>query len=144
MPNYPLKVALVDEAQEFRKALKSNLEKQRGLQVVAEAGDGLSAMRIVEQHQPDILVMALVMPMMHGLVATKQIVAKYPDTKVIILTKYASRDNHDKALRAGASAFITKDCGPRDVYRSILNCVYSDCTYSECGEGSSTETYKQL
>ena len=135
MANYPLKVVLVDEDLEFRATIRSYLEKQRGFHVVSEAGDGLSAIGIVKQHQPDILVMALAMPVMNGLDATKQIVAKCPDTRIIILTKYANRENYDNALKAGASTLISKNCGPREVYRSILNCVYGGYELSECRAG---------
>src|SRR5512147_2620915 len=103
MPNYPIKVVLVDESPDFRGTLRLDLEKRKGLQVVAEAGDGISAVHTVKQHQPDALVMALVMPGMDGVDATKQIRRISPDTKVIILTKYASRDNYTRAIQAGAT-----------------------------------------
>jgi two-component system response regulator DegU len=121
---FPIRVALVDEAQDFREALRLTLEKQRGFHVIAEAGDGQSAVELVERHQPDVLVMALAMPVMNGLDATKMIVPRYPETKVIILTKYASKDNHSQAMMAGACDLITKNCAMKEVYRSILSCCY--------------------
>jgi len=128
---YPLTVALVDESQGFRETLRLDLEKHRGLEVVAEAGDGRSAIELVKRYKPDVVVMALVMPVMDGVNATLEIKTNSPDTQVIILTKYANQDNYDRAIKAGASILITKNCPPRQVYRSILSCMYGGPP-SEC------------
>ena len=135
MPNYPIKIVLVDESPEFRDTLRLDLEKRRGLQVVAEAGDGISAVQTVKQHHPDALVMALVMPGMDGVDATRQVRTISPDTKVIILTKYANRENYERAIQAGATILITKTCTTRQVYRSILSCIYGGPA-TECISGA--------
>jgi DNA-binding NarL/FixJ family response regulator len=123
--NFPIRVAIVDDAKAFRAVLRSALEKQRGLDVVAEAENGQEALEVVGRHQPDVLVMDLAMPVMNGLEATRAVVVKHPKTRILILTMNASEEAYQEALSAGAHGFLPKSCRLRKLYRTILNCAFA-------------------
>lgn len=89
------------------------------IEVVAEATDGQEAVRLVEQHRPDVVLMDVQMPVMNGLEATRLIKRRWPEIKVVILTIYAYY--RTVALAAGADAFLVKGCLAEDLLEEILD-----------------------
>jgi DNA-binding NarL/FixJ family response regulator len=92
------------------------VESQSDLAVVAEAGDGEEAVRVVRVERPDVVLMDVRMPRMDGIEATRQISAA---TRVVILTTYELDEYVFDALAAGASAFLLKASPPEDLLRAI-------------------------
>ncbi len=107
-----IKVLIVDDHQVVRQGLRTFLELQNDLMVVGEAGDGLTAVDLVRDLQPDIVLMDLVMPRLDGIAATRQVTSLGLPTKVIALTSFTGDDQVFPAIQAGAASYLLKDVSP--------------------------------
>jgi DNA-binding NarL/FixJ family response regulator len=105
-----IEILLADDHQIIRDGLRSLLEKEPGIQVIAEATNGLTAVELSERLQPDIVIMDLTMPDLNGIEAARRICASSSKTKVIILSMHSDRRFIAEALKAGSSAYLLKDC----------------------------------
>ena len=97
------------------------LAAEEGIEVVGTGGDGLSAVRLAEELDPDVIVMDVSMPVMDGIDATKRIREADPSACVLILTGGTATGDVDRARQAGASAYITKDRISTDLVSEIRN-----------------------
>ena len=111
-----VRVGIVDDQALVRSGLRMIVESQPDMAVVAEAGDGEEAVRMVRTERPDVVLMDVRMPRMDGIEATRQISAA---TRVVILTTYELDEYVFDALAAGASAFLLKASPPEDLLRAI-------------------------
>jgi DNA-binding NarL/FixJ family response regulator len=91
-----------------RQGLRSILEQQAGIEVIAEAENGREAVRIAEQMKPDVVLMDFSMPGLNGLEATRQLKQRIPDVKILILTRHTNQEYIESILRAGASGYLIK------------------------------------
>jgi NarL family two-component system response regulator LiaR len=114
-----IKVLIVDDHQIVRQGLRTFLELQEDMIVVGEAGDGLTAIEMVRQLAPDVVLMDLVMPRLNGIAATRQVTALDIPAKVIALTSFAENDQVFPAIQAGASSYLLKDVSPDDLVEAI-------------------------
>lgn len=115
----PIRVLLVDDHALFRAGLRSLLGELDGIEVIAEAADGREALRLLEQHRPDVILMDLMMPGLNGLEATARIVRDRPSARVLILSMNATEEFVLPALRAGAAGYLLKNVGPAELERAI-------------------------
>lgn len=102
-------VLLADDHILFRQALRHLLELEGDIRVVAEAGDGATAIALVEQHHPDVVLLDISMPAMDGIAATARLRESYPDIGIIILTMFAEDAHIIRAIRAGANGYLLKN-----------------------------------
>ncbi len=114
-----IRVVLADDHTIVRKGLRSLLDAERDVDVIGEAGDGTEAIALVEQLKPHIVVMDIGMPVLNGLEATRRIIKKHPDTKVLILTMHTNEEYVFEILRAGASGYIIKKAAPTELVAAI-------------------------
>ena len=114
-----INVLIVDDHGVVRQGLRTYLELLDDIEIVAEADNGVKAVEQVVQHQPDIVLMDLVMPEMNGVEATRQALANNPNTKVIILTSFADDELVFPAIEAGAAGYLLKDVDPADLHQAI-------------------------
>jgi DNA-binding NarL/FixJ family response regulator len=112
------RVLLVDDHDLFRTGLRTLLEEQ-GIQVVAEAGSGDEALRLVRELTPDVVVMDLNMPGMTGVEATRHISAAAPLTRVLVLTISDQDRDVTDAILAGACGYLLKDSSIQELIRGI-------------------------
>jgi len=105
------RVAICDDQSGFRQMVTLVLNLDPDLQVIGEAADGLEAIGVVRELQPDILLLDIAMPVMDGLEALPQIRQAAPDTQVVMLTGVVSESVRQRALDAGASLFLEKGIG---------------------------------
>jgi DNA-binding NarL/FixJ family response regulator len=105
-----IKVLLVDDHAIIREGLRSLLEKQPEMEVIADTDDGRKALRLVRELSPDIVIMDITMPGLNGIEATRQITAEFPDVKVIALSIHSKRRYVADMLSAGATGYILKEC----------------------------------
>ncbi|MFI4939915.1 MAG: response regulator [Burkholderiales bacterium] len=114
-----LRIMLADDHQIFRDALRSFLEKNRDLEVVAEAGNGLDVISLAREFSPDIVCMDIGMPGMNGVETTRRLVAACPGIKVIALSAYFDQHFVLDMMRAGALAYVTKAETGDELLRAI-------------------------
>jgi DNA-binding NarL/FixJ family response regulator len=105
-----IKVLLVDDHAIIREGLRSLLEKQPEMEVIADTDDGRKAHQLVRELSPDIVIMDITMPGLNGIEATRQITAEFPDVKVIALSIHSKRRYVADMLSAGATGYILKEC----------------------------------
>lgn len=104
-----IRVLLVDDQRLMRDGLRTLLELEEDLDVVGEAENGQMAVALVESLQPDVILMDIKMPVMDGVEATRNLVARWPETRVIILTTFDDEAYIFDGLRAGALGYLLKD-----------------------------------
>jgi len=105
----PATVLLVDDHALMRTGVANIINQERDLRVVAEASNGVEAIAASEQFHPDVTLLDLRMPVMEGVEAVRQIRARDPRARVIVLTTYDTDDEISRALKAGAKAYVLKD-----------------------------------
>jgi DNA-binding NarL/FixJ family response regulator len=117
----PVRVLLADDQALVRAGFRALLEAEDGLEVVAEAADGESAIAAAREHAPDVVLMDIRMPRLDGLEATAAITADpaLAGTRVLVLTTFELDEYVFGALRAGASGFLLKDVEPADLLAAI-------------------------
>lgn len=114
-----IKLLLVDDHTVVRLGLKSYFATTPDIEVIGEAGNGAEAITRVQQLQPDVVLMDLLMPGMDGVEAMRQIKAILPSTEIIVLTSYHEDENIFPAIRAGALSYLLKDIDPDDLSDAI-------------------------
>ncbi len=114
-----VRVLVVDDHAILRDGIRSLLESQDDIEVVGEASDGFEAIDRTEKLQPDVVLMDISMPRMNGLEATRQIKERFPDIKVLILTQHDNREYILPALNAGASGYVLKRSGRREMLEAL-------------------------
>ena len=114
-----ISVLIVDDHGIVRQGLRTYLELVDDIQVLGEATNGLEAVAQVREHQPDVVLMDLVMPEMDGIEATGQVTSISSSTRVIVLTSFADDEKVFPAIKAGASGYLLKDVSPADLANAI-------------------------
>lgn len=114
-----MKVVVADDQTAVREGLVTILELTEGIEVVGAAADGAEAVRLVEEHAPDVVLMDLNMPRVDGVEATRQIRERFPATRVVVLTTYEDDASILRALGAGALGYLTKNAEREDIRRAL-------------------------
>lgn len=114
-----LKILLADDHRMVRQGLRMLLERQSGMRVVAEAEDGLAAVRLAREHNPDVAIIDVSMPGLNGIEATRKILSARPGAKVIGLSMYADRRYVVEMLRSGALGYILKESAFDELVQAI-------------------------
>jgi DNA-binding NarL/FixJ family response regulator len=108
-----MKVIICDDQVIVREGLEMLLKLEPDIQIVGTAGDGVEVIELAEKEKPDLILMDLKMPIVNGVEATRQIRAKHPEIKVLVLTTFDDDEWVADAVQAGASGYLLKDT-PRD------------------------------
>jgi DNA-binding NarL/FixJ family response regulator len=114
-----IKVLIADDHQIVRQGLRTLLEREPDLKVVAQSEDGRTTVRLARELAPEVIIMDVAMPDLNGIEATRQIVTERPQVKVIALSMYADRRFVVNMLKAGASGYLLKDCAYEELVRAI-------------------------
>jgi DNA-binding NarL/FixJ family response regulator len=125
-----IKVVVADDHPFIRKAIKAVLDPIEDIQVLAEASNGVDAVKYVCELKPDIVILDIGMPEMNGLEATRQIKEKCPKTAVLILTVYEDSEHIIGLLKAGAAGYLIKDIFDADLVHAIYNIVSGETVLS--------------
>lgn len=115
----PVRVLLADDHAIVRKGIRDFLEEDPDLIVVAEATNGAEALRLAREHQPDVAVLDIQMPVMNGIDATREIKAQAPGVHVLVLTAYEDDPYIFALLRAGADGYILKNADADEIVRAV-------------------------
>ena len=114
-----IRVILADDHAVVRQGIRRFLEEDLAIEVVAEASDGAEAIRLVEEHHPDVAVLDIRMPEVTGVEATRRIKDRFPDTRVLILTAYDDDPYVFALLEAGADGYVLKTAGADELIDAV-------------------------
>lgn len=114
-----IRVLLADDHKLFRAGIRSLLQTRSDMEVVAEAADGREALRLVEVHRPDVVLLDITMPDLNGFDAAARIARAFPRSRVVMLSMNADEDSVLKALRAGAVGYLVKTADPAELELAI-------------------------
>ena len=114
-----IRVLIADDHAVVRQGLRTFLELQDDVEVVGEAADGAEAVDLVAETEPDVILLDLVMPRVDGIEAIKQIRARCPATRILVLTSFADDRTVLPAVRAGAAGYLLKDVQPPELVSAI-------------------------
>jgi DNA-binding NarL/FixJ family response regulator len=109
---------LADDHRMLREGLRRSLS-ELGFTIVGEARNGADAVDLAAALRPDVVLMDVTMPELDGVEATRQIKARQPDLKVVVLTMHADHDVLSEAIRAGANGYLVKDCSTDEIAQAI-------------------------
>ena len=116
----PVRIVLVEDNEVFREALELLLGMRSDIEVVASVHDGSDAVGVVEEHRPDVVLMAYRLPGLDGVQATTAVRAAYPDVEVVVLTASANEREMEALGAAGAHTCLTKDRELDEIVAAIL------------------------
>ncbi len=126
------RIILADDHGIMREGLRALLEKQPGIEVIAEAGNGRTTVELSRELKPDVVIIDISMPDLNGIEATRQIVAESPGVKVIALSMHSDRKFVREMLSAGASGYMLKDSAFEELDKAIST-VNDNQTYLSPG-----------
>ena len=114
-----IRVLIADDHAVVRQGLRTFLDLQDDIEVVAEAADGEDALAAAERAQPDIILLDLVVPRLEGVATLRRLRERTPEARVIVLTSFGDDERLFAALRAGAVGYLLKDVEPAELVRAI-------------------------
>jgi two-component system NarL family response regulator len=114
-----IRVLLADDHAIVRNGVGQILNEENGITVVAQASDGAEAVELFARERPDVALVDLRMPKLEGVQVVEQIRARFPDAAIVILTTYDTDNDIERALRAGAKAYLVKDVSPQELVACV-------------------------
>lgn len=124
-----IEIILADDHAIMREGIKSYLErKTHNIAVIAEASNGRDVLKIALKHKPDVYVMDIAMPLLNGIETAACLMKKYPKSRIIILTMHDDKASVEKALHAGVSGYVLKECVSMQLVTAIQE-VYAGRVY---------------
>jgi DNA-binding NarL/FixJ family response regulator len=135
-----IRVLLADDQNLIRRGLRALLKTDPQLEIVGEADNGQEAIALVEALQPNVVLMDIRMPVMDGVVSTREICQHFPQTKVLMLTTFDDREYVTQALQAGASGYLLKDT-PFEELTQAIRLVHKG--YTQLGPGLASKALTQ-
>jgi NarL family two-component system response regulator LiaR len=128
MMQAPTTVLIVDDHEVVRRGLRTLFEAHPEFEVVGEAATGAAAVKLTEEHVPDVVLMDLIMPGMDGVEATRRVKHASPRTQIVVLTSYHEDENIFPALRAGALSYILKDVNMEELAEAVKRAARGEPT----------------
>jgi NarL family two-component system response regulator LiaR len=114
-----IRVLIADDHAVVRQGLRTFLDLQDDIEVVAEAADGEEALEAAERLAPDVVLIDLVMPKLDGIEAIRRLRERSPEIRAIVLSSFVDDDKLFPAIRAGAAGYLLKDVQPQDLVEAI-------------------------
>jgi DNA-binding NarL/FixJ family response regulator len=139
-----IRVLIADDQGMMRAGLRSLLDGERDIEVVAEAGDGEEAVAAVRRHRPDVALLDIRMPKLDGIAATRLLVTEQAATRILVLTTFDLDEYVFAALRAGASGFLLKDAPADDLVNAVRAIARGDALLDPAVTRRVIETFGSL
>ena len=118
-----IKIILADDHRIIREGLRALLNKDPDVEVMAEAADGRTTVKLCQELRPDVVIMDITMPDLNGIEATQQIISELPDVKVIALSMHSDKKFVAEMLSAGASGYLLKD----SAFEELSSALHTVC-----------------
>lgn len=118
----PVRVVVADDAADIRMLLRFGLSQGGDIDIIGEAATGLQAIEQASEHNPEVMILDVSMPIMDGLQAAMEIKRTLPDIKIVMYSGFRAAELEEKALRAGADVYVEKDGDLDALKRSVLLC----------------------
>ena len=116
-----IKVLIADDQDLIRQSLQIVLNTKEGIQVTDTVGNGQEVIQSIRKNAPDVILMDIRMPKMNGVLATKEIKTRFPETKVVILTTFDDSDYILDAINYGANGYLLKDINAETLIGAVRN-----------------------
>ncbi|MGD1847515.1 MAG: response regulator [Salibacteraceae bacterium] len=126
-----IKILLVDDHKVVRDGIRSYLESEDQFEIIGEAPNGKLALDLLKEQAADVVVMDISMEVMDGITATQEVVAQYPNTKVLAMTMLNENVHIKQMMNAGASGYLLKNSGEDEVKSAILTLAQGGAYYSQ-------------
>ncbi|MBT3188092.1 MAG: response regulator transcription factor [Anaerolineae bacterium] len=124
----PIRILLVDDHKIVRQGVRAFFDAQEGIEVIGEAGSGAAAVKMIEEHVPDVVLMDLIMPGIDGVEATRLAKSISPRTQIVVLTSYHDDEHIFPALQAGALSYILKDVAMDELAEVVFKASKGEAT----------------
>ena len=115
----PLRILIADDHAIVRQGLKLLIDSQPDMKVIAEAASGDAVLQQAAAVKPDVVIMDISMPGINGLVATRMLKQRQPETTIVALSRHEEKTYLEELLRAGASAYVLKQSAPTEFLRAV-------------------------
>ncbi len=125
------KIILVDDHKLFRDGLKFVINQIDGMEVVAEASNGLEFLELLEDNKPDLVLMDISMPELDGVQATRQAIEKYPNIKILVISMYCDEEYYYQMIQAGVMGFVLKESGKNELENAITAILSGENYFSQ-------------
>jgi DNA-binding NarL/FixJ family response regulator len=125
-----IRILIADDHAVVRSGLRMLLRSRSEFTIVAEATNGEEAVRLVDKHRPDVAILDISMPVLDGIEATRQIKQQHPEVQVVILTVHEDEEYAHQTLRAGASAYLLKNAGKKEIFEAIRSAFSGERFFS--------------
>jgi NarL family two-component system response regulator LiaR len=116
-----IRILIADDHAIVRRGLRTLIASEDRMEVAGEAADGVQAVALARDLQPDVVLMDLMMPRLTGLEAIAQIVAQNPEARILVLTSFSEDDQVFPAIKAGALGYLLKDASPEQLLQAIYD-----------------------
>ena len=138
-----VRILLADDHTLVRQGLRKLLEERPDWEVVAEAADGREAVRLAEQHRPDVAIVDVAMPLLNGIEATRQITRRLPETRVLVLSMHADEAYVRQILQAGGTGYLLKDSADVDLLQAVSETSQGRSFFSPSIAGVMIDSYRR-
>jgi DNA-binding NarL/FixJ family response regulator len=129
--NGKYKIIVVDDHRIFREGLVFVISRMKDFEVIGEASNGEIFLEMIENMEPDVILMDISMPVIDGTEATTRAIRKYPDLKIIALTMFSDKEFFNKMVQAGVSGFLLKESGKEELEKALYAVISGEKYYSQ-------------
>src|SRR5687768_10189741 len=130
-PDKIIKVAIADDHALFRAGVKTALSIKKDIELICEAENGLQLLNMLQDIEPDVVLLDIQMPVMDGILTLPEIRKLYPNVKVIILSMHNDHSMISKLMEIGANSYLTKNSDSETIYQAIKNCYEQEFFFNE-------------